>query len=179
MAVELRLLRNRLVEHPEAGELVDGIESKLKTALEELRELARGLHPSILTDRGLAPALESLAARAPLPVVCEIELPWRPGASVEAVAYFVAAEALTNVLKYAQASQATLRAQYDADELLIEMQDDGVGGADEGKGTGLQGLRDRVGALDGTLNVVSPPGGGTLIHVRIPWRGDEPLVGLA
>jgi signal transduction histidine kinase len=179
MAVELRLLRNRLADHPEAGQLVNGIEAKLATALEELRELARGLHPSILTDRGLAPALESLAARAPLPVACEIELPWRPGASVEAVAYFVAAEALTNVLKYAQASQATLRARYDRDDLLVEMQDDGVGGAEEGKGTGLQGLRDRVGALDGSLNVLSPPGEGTLVQARIPWRGDELVAGLA
>ncbi len=171
MAVELRLLRNRLGENPEAAELVDRIDAKLAAALEELRELARGIHPGILTDRGLAPALDSLASRAPLPVICEIDLPWRPPASVEAVAYFVIAEALTNVLKYAQASQATLRARYEGDDLLVALQDDGVGGADETKGTGLQGLRDRVGALEGTLSVHSPPGEGTLVQARIPFAG--------
>jgi signal transduction histidine kinase len=180
MAVELRLLRNRLGEHPEATELVDRIDTKLAAALEELRELARGIHPGILTDRGLAPALDSLAARAPIPVACEIDLPWRPPASVEAVGYFVIAEALTNVLKYAKASRATIRARYDGEDLLVEMEDDGMGGADEKKGTGLVGLRDRVGALDGTIKVVSPRGGGTLVQARIPWRGvDEFLAGLA
>lgn len=180
MAVELRILRNRLGENPEAAELVDRIDAKLAAALEELRELARGIHPGILTDRGLAPALDSLASRAPLPVACEIDLPWRPPAPVEAVAYFVMAEALTNVLKYAQASQASLRACYQGDELLVEMQDDGLGGADESKGTGLLGLRDRVGALEGTLSVRSPPGDGTTVTARIPWRGvDEFLAGLA
>ncbi|HTX31152.1 MAG TPA: sensor domain-containing protein [Solirubrobacteraceae bacterium] len=180
MAVELRLLRNRLGDRPEATELVDRIEDKLRAALEELRELARGIHPGILTDRGLEPALESLAASAPLPVACEIELAWRPPASVEAVAYFVIAEALTNVLKYAQATEATIRARYDGEDLVVEAEDDGIGGADEAKGTGLQGLRDRVGALDGTIKVVSPQGRGTLVQARIPWRSvDEFLGGLA
>jgi signal transduction histidine kinase len=87
---------------------------------------------------------------------------------VEAVAYFVAAEALTNVLKYAQAKSATLRARFEQDDLVVELQDDGIGGADERKGTGLQGLRDRVGALDGELSVVSPAGEGTLVRARIP-----------
>ncbi len=180
MAVELRLLRNRLGEHPEATELVDRIDTKLAAALDELRELARGIHPGILTDRGLAPALDSLAARAPLPVACEIDLPWRPPPSVEAVGYFVIAEALTNVLKYAQASRATIRARYDGEDLVVEMEDDGIGGADETKGTGIQGLRDRVGALDGTIKVTSPPDGGTCVQARIPWRSvDEFLAGLA
>jgi signal transduction histidine kinase len=180
MAVELRLLRNRLGDHPEATELVDRIDAKLAAALEELRELARGIHPGILTDRGLEPALESLAARAPLPVACVIDLPWRPPASVEAVAYFVIAEALTNVLKYAQASRATIRARYEGDDLVVEAEDDGIGGADEAKGSGLQGLRDRVGALDGTLQVLSPQDGGTRVQARIPWRSvDEFLAGLA
>lgn len=179
MAVELRLLRNRLSENPDAAELVDRIDAKLATALEELRELARGIHPGILTDRGLAPALESLASRAPLPVVCEIELPSRAPASVEAVAYFVIAEALTNVLKYAQASQAVIGARYEGEDLVVELQDDGIGGADESRGTGLQGLRDRVGALEGTLSVRSPPDGGTLVRARIPGRPDEFFAGLA
>jgi signal transduction histidine kinase len=168
MAVELRLLRNRVRDNPEAAELVERIEAKLSAALEELRELARGIHPAILTEQGLAPALESLASRAPLEIGCEIELPSRPPASVEAVAYFVVAEALTNVLKYAHTDHATIRARYEDDDLVVEMQDDGVGGADASQGTGLQGLNDRVGALDGTLELVSPPGAGTLVRARIP-----------
>jgi signal transduction histidine kinase len=170
MAVELRLLRNRVGANPEAEELIGSIETKLSAALEELRDLAQGIHPGILTDRGLAPALESLAGRAPLRMACEIDIPTRAPSSVEAVAYFVMAEALTNVLKYAKAQSATIRARYEGDELVVEMQDDGVGGADEKRGSGLQGLRDRVGALDGTLSVVSPPGEGTLVRARIPVR---------
>ena len=113
-------------------------------------------------------ALESLAQRAPVKIACDIELPTRPPASVEAVAYFVVAEALTNVLKYANTDHAAIRAHYDGDDLVVEMKDDGVGGAEAGHGTGLQGLRDRVGALDGTLDVVSPAGAGTLVRARIP-----------
>jgi signal transduction histidine kinase len=174
MAVELRLLRSRVGADPDVTELVDRIEAKLGAALEELRELARGIHPMILTERGLAPALESLAERAPLKIESEIELPSRPPASAEAVAYFVIAEALTNVLKYAHADQATIKAHYEGNELLVEMRDDGVGGADASQGTGLQGLRDRVGALDGELDVVSPPGAGTLVRARIPCRASAP-----
>jgi signal transduction histidine kinase len=174
MAVELRLLRNRVGADPEVSELVDRIDTKLSTALEELRELARGIHPGILTDRGLGPALEALASRAPLSIGCELDLPCRPPASAEAVAYFVVAEALTNVLKYARANSGTVRACYDGDDLIVEMQDDGVGGADETRGTGLLGLRDRVGALDGTIEVVSPPNAGTLVRARIPCGAGAP-----
>jgi signal transduction histidine kinase len=168
MAVELRLLRSRVGHNPDASALIDRIEANLRSALEELRELARGIHPGILTERGLAPALESLAERAPIKIRCELDLPSRPAASVEAVAYFVIAEALTNVLKYAHTDQASISARYQGDDLVVEMQDDGVGGADARHGTGLQGLRDRVGALDGTLDVLSPPGAGTLVRARIP-----------
>ena len=168
MAIDLRLLRGRVGANSEANGLIDQIEAKLGAALEELRELARGIHPGILTQRGLAPALESLAARAPLTIACEIDLASRAPASVEAVAYFVVAEALTNVLKYARTDEATIRARYDGDDLVVEMQDEGVGGADAARGTGLQGLHDRVGALDGTLDVVSRPGAGTLVRARIP-----------
>jgi signal transduction histidine kinase len=174
LAIELRLLRNRVSENEGANELIDRIETKLATALDELRELARGIHPGILTARGLPPALESLAERAPLPVACEIDLPSRPPASVEAVAYFVAAEALTNALKYAQAKAVTIRARYEGDDVVLETEDDGVGGANERKGTGIQGLRDRVGALEGTLTVVSPDGSGTLVRARIPCRPPGP-----
>ncbi|MGZ4173786.1 MAG: sensor histidine kinase, partial [Solirubrobacteraceae bacterium] len=110
LAIELRILRGRVGANEEAKELIDRMDEKLAAALSELRELARGIHPAILSDRGLAPALESLAARAPVPVECELRLPNRPPASVEAVAYFVIAEALTNVLKYAQADHVSLRA---------------------------------------------------------------------
>ncbi len=168
IAVELRVLRSRVGANPEASALIDRIEANLGAALEELRELARGIHPGVLTERGLEPALESLAQRAPIEIDCELELPSRPPASVEAVAYFVVAEALTNVLKYAQTDQASLRARYEAEDLVVELQDDGVGGADASHGTGIQGLHDRVGALDGTLEVISPPGGGTLVRARIP-----------
>lgn len=171
LAVDLRLLRSRIGANPEATELIDQIEAKLSTALSELQELARGIHPGILTDRGLGPALESLAARAPITVRCEISLPERPSPSVEAVSYFVAAEALTNVLKYGQTDHATVRARYEGAYVVVELEDEGVGGADEHKGTGLQGLRDRVGALDGELTVVSPTGGGTVVRARIPARG--------
>jgi signal transduction histidine kinase len=170
LAVELRLLRNRVGENPQATELIGRIEEKLGVALDELRELARGIHPGILTDRGLEPALESLAARAPLPVACELDLPTRPPASVEAVAYFVIAEALTNVLKYAQATRVTMRACEQNSSVTVELEDDGVGAADERRGTGLVGLRDRVGALDGTVEVISPPGEGTVVRARIPYR---------
>lgn len=174
MAVELRLLRNRAGADPEVTKVIDRIDEKLAAALDDLRELARGIHPGILTDRGLGPALEALAARAPLSIGCELDLPSRPPASVEAVAYFVVAEALTNVLKYARADNATIRAHYDGDDLVVEMQDDGFGGADESRGTGLQGLRDRVGALDGTLDVVSPPNAGTVVRARIPSGAGAP-----
>jgi signal transduction histidine kinase len=168
LALELKLLRSRVGERPEATELIDRIEGKLSAALDELQELARGIHPGILTDRGLAAALQALAGRAPLPVECELDLPDRPPPGVEAVAYFVVAEALTNVLKYAEANSATIRARYEGDEVLVETQDDGVGGADERNGSGLQGLRDRVGALDGAFAVISDPGAGTLVRARIP-----------
>ena len=175
MAVELRLLRGRIGANPEAIELIDRIAANLGAALEELRELARGIHPGILTERGLAAALESLAERAPVKIACDIELPTRPPASVEAVAYFVVAEALTNVLKYAHTDHAAIRAHYDGDDLVVEMKDDGVGGAEPGHGTGLQGLRDRVGALDGSLDVISPSGVGTQVRARIPCGPRSPV----
>jgi signal transduction histidine kinase len=168
LALELQLLRTRVGGNPEALELIDGIDQKLRAALEELRELARGIHPGILTDRGLAVALDALVTRAPLPVAQEIDLPDRPPAPVETVGYYVVTEALANVLKYAEANSATVRAHYSGEDVIVELQDDGNGGADERKGSGLQGLRDRVAALDGTLMVIAEPGEGTLVRARIP-----------
>jgi signal transduction histidine kinase len=175
LALELKVLRNRVGENDEALKLIDGIEQKLGAALDELRALGRGIHPGILTDRGLAAALEALVTRAPLPIVREIDLPERPPSSVEAVGYYVVTEALTNVLKYAKANEATVCARYDGEDVVVELQDDGVGGADEREGSGLQGLRDRVAALDGELTVISPPGEGTLIRARIPRHAEPPV----
>ena len=142
---------------------------ELNTTHEELRELARGLHPQILTVRGLAAAVRSLASRAPIPVtvmtVDEMER-WSP--LVESAAYFVVSEALTNVLKYARAASATVRVMPREAVLVIEVTDDGCGGATPSEGSGLGGLRDRVEALDGLFEVHSPPGHGTRIHAQLP-----------
>ena len=149
--------------------LLDRALQELKTSLAELRELARGIHPSVLTDQGLEPALRALADRCPVPVTIaadpsEERLP----AAVEIAAYFVVAEALANVAKYAQASEATVAVQRVNGRVSVEVADDGIGGADAAQGSGLRGLSDRVAAIDGTLSVESPAGGGTRLHVEIP-----------
>jgi signal transduction histidine kinase len=167
LSLELQLIKNRLEDEGTRG-LVDGALEHLATALEELRELARGIHPAILSDRGLPDALASLAARATVPVELDVELDERPVPAVEAAAYFVAAEALTNVAKYASARAATVRLRRSGDCIDVEVIDDGVGGADPDAGSGLRGLEDRVAALDGTLTVESPRGRGTRVHVRLP-----------
>jgi signal transduction histidine kinase len=144
------------------------ISRELFETLRELRELARGIHPAVLTDRGLDAALEALAARAPLPV----ELLCTPGERlsepVEATAYYIVAESLTNVAKYADASAATVAVTRTNGALLVQVQDDGVGGADVTQGSGLRGLADRVEALRGTLRIDSRPGRGTLISAELP-----------
>lgn len=173
LAVDLRILRRRIGEKPDAVELIDLIDEKVTAALAELRELARGIHPAILTDRGLEPAVESLADRVPVPVETELDLDGRPPPPVEAAAYFVIAEALTNVVKYAQASLATVRVRQEDQDVVVEVGDDGIGGADEASGSGLRGLRDRVGALDGALAVSSEGGRGTVVQARIPCRAES------
>jgi signal transduction histidine kinase len=141
---------------------------ELSTALEELRELARGIHPAVLTDRGLGPALESLVTRTPVPVDVEAPLEERLPGPVEAAAYYVVSEALTNVAKYAQASRAAVRVSRANGLAVVEVEDDGVGGADPVRGSGLRGLADRVEALAGRLAVDSEPGRGTRIRAEIP-----------
>jgi signal transduction histidine kinase len=168
LALEIRLLRGRVGEQPEIVGLVDGLSERLSSALAELRELARGIHPTILTDQGLAPAVEALATRAPLPVEAEIGLEGRLAEPVEAAAYFVVAEALTNVVKYARASYVDVRIRRENGEVLVDVADDGVGGVDVGAGSGLRGLQDRLAAVDGVLDIDSPPGGGTRLRARIP-----------
>ena len=171
LSVSLRLAETRLQTAPvEAMAILTAAREELAAALDELRELARGIHPAVLTDRGLSAAVEALVTRTPFPV--EVEMPSkRLEPSVEAAAYYVVSEALTNVAKYAQASNARVRVRETVDEVVtVDVTDDGVGGADPVLGTGLRGLADRIAALDGTLTVESPAGGGTRILAEIPVR---------
>ena len=154
----------------DAKELVGRAESELAGALEDLRELARGIHPAILTDRGLAPALEMLAGRSGVPVDLCAELDERLPAPVEAAAYYIVAEALTNASKHAGAMRVRVDVRLLDGEALVEVADDGVGGADAGEGSGLRGLGDRVDALGGELEVESPAGAGTMLRARLPVR---------
>jgi signal transduction histidine kinase len=173
ISVALRLAR-RMVRpdtHPDLGPRVDQASEQLALALSELREFARGIHPTILTERGLVPALESLAERSTIPATVESSLDRRLPAPVEATAYFVVSEALANVGKHSKAAAATIRADASADVLTVEVADDGVGGTDIARGSGLRGLGDRVAAVDGTLEVASPPGGGTTLICSIPLQG--------
>jgi signal transduction histidine kinase len=169
LSLQLALARRKLEDDPATGgRLLDAARGELDRALEELRELARGIHPAILTDRGLGAALEALADRAPLPVDLHAMPDDRLPAAVEAAAYFVVAESLTNVAKYSGAEHATVSVGRRDGFAVVEVSDDGVGGADPAAGTGLRGLADRLAALDGRLEVHSPPGGGTLIRANIP-----------
>jgi len=140
---------------------------ELSAGLEEIRELARGLHPPVLAERGLVKALEALALRAAIPV--DLQTVVRPGLpeQVEAAAYYVVAEGLANTHKHAGASSVVVRTRTDDEALAVEVLDDGVGGADE-EGSGLRGLADRIEALGGTLTLESPPGGGTRLLARLP-----------
>jgi PAS domain S-box-containing protein len=169
LSLALRLVQSRLDDDPAAaGKLLEAAAEELTVALEELRELARGIHPAILSNRGLHDALEALAARAPVPVelntVCRERLP----PSVEAAAYYVIAESLTNVAKYAQASAAQVSVTRRDGIAVVVVEDDGVGGADASRGSGLRGLADRVEALEGRLRIESAPGRGTRVEAEIP-----------
>ncbi|HEY6776005.1 MAG TPA: sensor histidine kinase [Thermoleophilaceae bacterium] len=168
-ALNLRLARERLRDEPESAEaLLSSAGDELDAALEELRELARGIHPAVLSDRGLATALEALAHRAPLPVELEALPRERLPEAVELAAYFVVAEALTNVAKYAYASHAKVSIEQENGRVVVAVEDDGVGGADPTRGTGLRGLADRLGILEGRLEVNSEVGRGTTVTARIP-----------
>jgi signal transduction histidine kinase len=169
LSLTLRMAQGKIHDAPEKAEaLVLSAQDELSTALDELRELARGIHPAVLSDRGLQAAVEALAVRSPLPVRV-VEVPGeRLPAPVEAAAYFVIAEALTNVAKYADANEATVAVRRTNGHAEVEVRDDGVGGADPARGSGLHGLADRVGALDGSLSLDSPPGAGTILRAEIP-----------
>ena len=170
LAMELGRAKSKFADDVDAArELVDQAHAEAKAALTELRDLVRGVHPPVLTDRGLDAALSGLAARCPVPVEVHVEAPVRPKASVEAVAYFVVAEALTNVAKHSRASHANVVVEGHGypGTLSIVISDDGIGGADPG-GAGLAGLADRVAGVDGTLTVESPSGGPTIISAVLP-----------
>ncbi|HZA78749.1 MAG TPA: sensor domain-containing protein [Acidimicrobiales bacterium] len=172
LAMDLGRARDRLERQGDAGEaatLVAEAHEEAKRALAELRDLARGIHPSVLTDRGLDAALSSLAARSPVPVTLDVDLRERPSPRVEAVAYFVLAELLTNVARHSRASGVRVRVARLGDRLVLEVRDDGVGGADPALGTGLAGLVDRVQTLDGSLDIHSPVGGPTSARVELPF----------
>jgi signal transduction histidine kinase len=151
-----------------AKELVGEAHEEAKRAITEVRDLARGIHPAVLTDRGLDAALSSLAARSAVPADVRVEVAERPPASVEAAAYFVVSEALANVAKHADATRADVTVRRSGDRLTVKVEDDGGGGASLVEGSGLAGLRDRVGALDGELHLLSPKGGPTILMVEIP-----------
>jgi PAS domain S-box-containing protein len=169
LALEVRMAKSRVTKDPEAAApFLEHVGQELTEASADLRELARGIHPAVLTERGLAPAIDALVARAPVPVEV-IGLPEdRLPPATEATAYFTVAEALTNVAKYAEASHATVWMARENGVLAVEVRDDGVGGARATPGSGLSGLADRVGAADGTLSVTSPPGDGTLVRAELP-----------
>jgi signal transduction histidine kinase len=168
LSLSLRLAQAQLHSNPDASEhLLEASREELAQALEELRELARGIHPAVLTDRGLPEALEVLAARTPLPVDLEGPEERLPG-PVEAAAYYVVSEALANVAKYANASAVSVQISQVNGSAMVKVSDNGVGGADPERGSGLRGLADRLSALRGTLSVESPPGGGTCIKAEIP-----------
>jgi signal transduction histidine kinase len=168
LAMNLGMARAQASTAEEALDAVAEAHEAAKAALAELRDLIRGLHPAVLEDRGLDAALSGVAARMPIPVRLTVDLPRRPSPVVEAVAYFVVSEGLANIAKHAQASQAEVFVQRTGDRLHVIVTDDGVGGADPARGTGLAGLARRAESVDGTFEVASPPGGPTVLSVDLP-----------
>ncbi|MEV6736178.1 sensor domain-containing protein [Streptomyces sp. NPDC051104] len=168
LAMDLGLAKEKLSEDPQAAaRMVEDAHGEVKTALQELRDLARGIHPAVLTDRGLDAALSAVASRCAVPVEVEADLPSRPAPAIEGIAYFTVSELLQNVSKHARASRATVDVWRAEDRLLLQVSDDGVGGADASGGSGLAG---RLDAVDGVLVVDSPVGGPTRITAELPWR---------
>ena len=169
LALDLKLVQARLADDPQgAAQLLTAAREELALAIEELRELARGLHPPILAERGLGAALEALARRAPMPVRLDAPLSRRLPEPVEAAAYYLVAEALTNAAKHAQATAASVRVTLMGDRARVEISDDGVGGANVRAGGGLRGLAERLEALGARLEVHSPLGAGTTLTGVIP-----------
>ena len=167
LALDLRMLKSRLSDSGLAG-TVDQIGDKLAVALAELREFARGIHPAFLSERGVGAAVDALVARAPLNIEADVALDERLPAAVEAATYFVIAEGLTNVVRYAETRNAWVEVRREGGEVVVVVADDGKGGAVIAGGTGLRGLIDRLAVLDGRLEVTSPPGRGTRLEAHIP-----------
>jgi PAS domain S-box-containing protein len=169
LAVKLRLAAGRVADGPDViGPILEEAQADLAIAVEELRELARGIHPATLTEHGLGPALAGLAERSPVQVSVTDVPDERLSETLEVAAYYVVAEGLTNIAKYAQADQASVSVVHKQHVLIVEVADNGVGGVDISRGSGLRGLADRVEALGGQLAVDSPPGGGTRLRAEIP-----------
>jgi signal transduction histidine kinase len=177
LAMGLGLAKEKLLEDPDAAaSMVDEAHGEVKLALQELRDLARGIHPAVLTDRGLDAALSSIASRCTVAVKVTAELDERPAAAIEGIAYFTVSELLQNVSKHSGARSASVDVWRTDERLLIQVRDDGRGGAGLDGGTGMAGLADRLGAVDGLFVVDSPVGGPTIITAELPWRErqDEP-----
>ncbi|MEU6082050.1 sensor domain-containing protein [Streptomyces sp. NPDC047108] len=171
LAMDLGLAKEKLLEDPDtAARMVDEAHGEVKLALQELRDLARGIHPAILTDRGLGPALSALAARCTVPVTVTVELPTRPAPAIEGIAYYTASELLQNISKHSTARSASLDLWRSEERLLLQVRDDGRGGARVDGGSGLAGLAERLGAVDGLFVLDSPEGGPTSVTAELPWR---------
>jgi PAS domain S-box-containing protein len=172
LSLTLRLVETRLGRDSDAARLLAGARDELALALEELRDLARGIHPAVLSDHGLGAALDALASRVPVPVRIDTAVEGRLPEPVEVAAYYVVSESLANIAKYAQASQVTIGVAAEDGHTVVEVSDDGVGGADAGGGSGLRGLADRVEALGGRLEIQSATGAGTTVRAVIPSTKD-------
>jgi signal transduction histidine kinase len=169
LAMELGLAREKIDQNPEeARRLLEASHNDAKLVLAELRDLVRGIHPAVLTDRGLDAAISAIAGRSPVPVEVDVNLPQRQPDEVEGSAYFVVVEALTNIAKHSEATRARVSIHRDRGWLKVEISDNGKGGADISAGSGLRGLHDRIAALDGRMTLHSPKGGGTTLRAEIP-----------
>ncbi|WP_335934595.1 sensor histidine kinase [Streptomyces sp. PTD5-9] len=174
LAMDLGLAKEKLTDDPgAAARMVDEAHGEVKTALQELRDLARGIHPAVLTDRGLDAALSSIASRCTVPVTVTADLPARPAAAIEGIAYFTVSELLQNVSKHSGARSASVEVWRAGDRLMLQVTDDGRGGARLDGGTGMAGLAERLGAVDGLFVLDSPVGGPTTITAELPWRDRE------
>jgi GAF domain-containing protein len=176
LGLQLRLAEDSVpAELRDVRERLSGVVSGLTAVSLDLQQISRGIHPAILSDGGLGPALKTLAGRCPIPVSIDVAVEGRLPGPVEIAAYYVVAEALTNAAKYAQASVVNVCAEVKGATLFVSIQDDGIGGANSRKGSGLIGLNDRVEALGGHMNITSPPGSGTSLHITIPVKGPDPI----
>ncbi|MEU8705355.1 sensor domain-containing protein [Streptomyces sp. NPDC048565] len=175
LAMGLGLAKEKLTDDPEAAaRMVDEAHGEVKVALQELRDLARGIHPAVLTDRGLDAALSAIASRCTVPVEVTVQLSGRPAEAIEGIAYFTVSELLQNVSKHSRARSASVGVWRSGDRLMLQVSDNGVGGARLDGGTGMSGLAERLGAVDGLFVLDSPEGGPTTVTAELPWRDRLP-----